>query len=170
MKKVVLFIFLVCAFSTVAFPQARADGPIDQAAEKSRTDKVDKLFAQWDKPDSPGCALGVIRNGQFVYKRGYGMANLEYNIPITPTSIFEIQSTSKQFTAMSILLLARQGKLSLDDDIRKYLPEMPRYQTPITIRHLIHHTSGIRDYGGATVLCRPADGRCQFSHNGAANG
>ena len=147
MRKVILFILLVCAFSPVAFPQAGADGLRDQAAQKSLTDKVDKLFGQWDKADSPGCALGVIRNGEFVYKRGYGMANLEYNIPITPTSIFEIQSTSKQFTAMSILLLARQGKLSLDDDIRKYLPEMPRYQTPITIRHLIHHTSGIRDYG-----------------------
>ena len=146
MRKVVLFILLVCAFSPVAFPQARADGLIDQADQKSLTDKVDKVFAQWDKPDSPGCALGVIRNGEFVYKRGYGMANLEYNIPITPTSIFEIQSTSKQFTAMSILLLARQGKLSLDDDIRKYLPELPQYQRPVTIRHLIHHTSGIRDY------------------------
>ncbi|HEY5883418.1 MAG TPA: serine hydrolase, partial [Pyrinomonadaceae bacterium] len=147
MRKVVLFIFLVCAFSPVAFSQARADGPIDQAAEKSLTDKVDQLFAQWDKADSPGCALGVIRNGQFVYKRGYGMANLEYNIPISPTTIFWIASTSKQFTAMSIALLARQGKLSLDDDIRKYLPEMRQYQRPVTIRHLIHHTSGIRDYG-----------------------
>jgi CubicO group peptidase (beta-lactamase class C family) len=146
MRKVVLFILLICAFSLVAFPQARADGLIDQAAQKSLTDKVDQLFAQWDKADSPGCALGVIRNGEFVYKRGYGMANLEYNIPITPASIFWIASTSKQFTAMSIALLARQGKLSLDDDIRKYLPEMPQYERPVTIRHLIHHTSGIRDY------------------------
>jgi CubicO group peptidase (beta-lactamase class C family) len=147
MRRVVIFFLLVCAFSPVAFPQAPADGLIDQAAQKSLTDKVDQLFGQWDKPDSPGCALGVIRNGQFVYKRGYGMANLEYNIPISPTSIFEIASMSKQFTAMSIALLARQGKLSLDDDIRKYLPEMPQYQKPVTIRHLIHHTSGIRDYG-----------------------
>ena len=146
MRKVILFILLVCAFSPVAFPQASAVGPIDQAAQNSLTDKVDQLFGQWDKADSPGCALGVIRNGQFVYKRGYGMANLEYNIPISPTSIFWIASTSKQFTAMSIALLARQGKLSLDDDIRKYLPEMPQYQRPVTIRHLIHHTSGIRDY------------------------
>jgi CubicO group peptidase (beta-lactamase class C family) len=146
MRKVVLFILLVCAFSPVAFPQAPADGLIDQAAQKSLTDKVDQLFGQWDKPDSPGCAVGVIRDGQFVYKRGYGMANLEYNIPISPTTIFEIASTSKQFTAMSIALLARQGKLSLDDDIRKYLPEMRQYQRPVTIRHLIHHTSGIRDY------------------------
>jgi CubicO group peptidase (beta-lactamase class C family) len=145
MRKVVLFL-LVCAFSPVAFSQAPADIQTDRAAQKSLTDKVDQLFGQWDKPDSPGCALGIIRNGQFVYKRGYGMANLEYNIPISPTTIFWIASTSKQFTAMSIALLARQGKLSLDDDIRKYLPEMPQYQRPVTIRHLIHHTSGIRDY------------------------
>lgn len=146
MRKVVLFILLLCAFATEAFPQPRVDGLIDQAAQKSLTDKVDQVFAQWDKADSPGCALGVIRNGEFVYKRGYGMANLEYNIPISPTSVFWIASTSKQFTAMSIALLARQGKLSLDDDIRKYLPEMPQYQSPVTIRHLIHHTSGIRDH------------------------
>ncbi len=112
----------------------------------SLTDKVDELFAKWDKPGSPGCALGIIKDGQLVYKRGYGMANLEHNIPISSTTVFRIASTSKQFTATCILLLAEQGKLSLDDDIRKYLSEMPEYESPITIRHLIHHTSGIRDY------------------------
>ncbi|MFQ5926283.1 MAG: serine hydrolase domain-containing protein [Terriglobia bacterium] len=112
----------------------------------TRTDKVDKLFAEWDKTDSPGCALGVIQNGKLIYQRGYGMANLEHNIPIIAKSVFRIGSTSKQFAAMSILLLAEQGKLSLGDDIRNYLPEMPDYESPITIRHLIHHTSGLRDY------------------------
>ncbi len=112
----------------------------------SLTDQVDKLFASWDKSDSPGCALGIIKDGQFIYKRGYGMANLEYNIPITPESVFRIGSTSKQFTAMCLVLLEEEGKLSLDDDIRKYLPEMPECESPITIRHLLHHTSGIRDY------------------------
>jgi CubicO group peptidase (beta-lactamase class C family) len=110
------------------------------------TDQVDRLFASWDKADSPGCALGVIKGGQFIYKRGYGMANLEYNLPLTPESIFRIGSTSKQFTAMCLLLLEEEGKLSLDDDIRRYLPEIPEYESPITIRHLLHHTSGIRDY------------------------
>jgi CubicO group peptidase (beta-lactamase class C family) len=110
------------------------------------TDRVDKLFASWDKPDSPGCALGVIQDGQFLYERGYGMANLEYDLPITSESVFRIGSTSKQFTAMCLLLLEEEGKLSLDDDIRKHLPEMPEYESPITIRHLLHHTSGIRDY------------------------
>jgi len=110
------------------------------------TDKVDALFTTWDRPDSPGCALGVIQHGQLVYKRGYGMANLEHGIPISSNTAFRIGSTSKQFTDMSVALLAEQGKISLDDNIRHYLPEMPEYEHPITIRHLIHHTSGLRDY------------------------
>ncbi len=114
--------------------------------------KVDALFARWDKPDSPGCALGIIKDGSFIYKRGYGMANLDYNIPISTNTSFYIASTSKQFTAMSIALLAREGKISLDDDIRKYLPEIPQYQSPVTIRHLIYHTGGIRDYLELTDL------------------
>jgi len=108
--------------------------------------KIDKIFAQWDKPDSPGCEIAVIKDGAIIYKRGYGLANLEHNIPMSTSSIMDTGSVSKQFTAMATALLAEQGKLSLDDDIRKYLPELPSYGTTITIRHLIHHTSGIRDY------------------------
>jgi len=111
-----------------------------------RTERVDRLFSEWDKPDSPGCALAIAQDGGIIYKRGYGMANLEHDIPITPQSVFYIGSVSKQFVAFAIALLTNQGKLSLDDDIRKYLPEIPDYGTPITIRHLIHHTSGLRDY------------------------
>ena len=111
-----------------------------------QTDKVDKLFAKWDKTDSPGCALGIIKDGKIIYKKGYGMANLEHGIPITPKSVFYIGSVSKQFVSMSIALLIKQEKLSLDDDIRKYLPEMPDYGTPITVQNLIYHTSGLRDY------------------------
>lgn len=88
----------------------------------------------------------VIKHGQVVYQQNYGMADLERHVPITPVTVFDIGSTSKQFTAMCILLLAKQGKLSLDDEIQKYVPELPRYPDRITIRHLIHHTSGIRDY------------------------
>jgi CubicO group peptidase (beta-lactamase class C family) len=113
---------------------------------------VDRLFAEWDKPGSPGCALGVARNGRFIYRRGYGMANLDYGIPNSPTMVYYVGSDSKQFTAASIALLALDGKLSLDDDIRKYIPEMPAYDAPITIRHLIHHTSGIRDVYGLMAL------------------
>ena len=107
--------------------------------------KVDKLFAKWDKPDSPGCALGIYKDGQIVYKRGYGMANLNDDVPITPATVFHVASMSKQFTAASILLLAQQGKLSLDDDVHKYIPELPSLGEPITLRQLLHHTSGIRD-------------------------
>ena len=111
-----------------------------------RSDKVDKLFAEWDKPDSPGYALAVIQDGKILYTRGYGSANLELGVPLSPQSVFYIASTSKQFTAACVALLAKQGKLSLEDDIRKYVPEIPDYGTPITIRNLLHHTSGLRDY------------------------
>jgi len=110
------------------------------------TDKVDGLFAEWDKPDSPGCALAIIKGGEMVYKRGYGMADLERNVPISPASVFDLGSTGKQFTAMLIVILAEQGFLSLDDNVHQYIPEMPAYEQPITLRHLIHHTSGLRDY------------------------
>ena len=110
------------------------------------TSTVDKLFAQWDKPDTPGCALAVIKDGQITYKRGYGTANLELAVPIATSSVFNAGSISKPFTAMSILMLAQQGKLSLDDDVRKYVSEVPDFGTPLTLRHLIHHTSGLRDF------------------------
>lgn len=108
--------------------------------------RVDRLFAQWDRNDSPGCALAIVKDGAVVYNKGYGMANLELRVPISPESVFYIGSVSKQFVAMCIALLADRGSLSLDDDIRKYVPEMPDYGMPVTIRHLIHHTGGIRDY------------------------
>lgn len=108
--------------------------------------QVDQLFAQWDKPDSPGCAIAIVQHGEIIYKRGYGMADLEHNSPIAPNSVFDVASNSKQFTAMCIALLARQNLLSLDDHVQKYISEIPRYNHPITIRHLIYHTSGLRDY------------------------
>lgn len=111
--------------------------------------RVDRLFAQWDKPESPGCALGIVRDGRFIYERGYGMANLDYDIPNSPRLVYYVGSDSKQFTAAAIALLSLEGKLSLQDDIRKYIPEMPdyraRYGVPVTIDQLVHHTSGMRD-------------------------
>lgn len=126
-----------------------------------RKAEVDRLLARWDKPSSPGVALAIIQDGRILYERGYGMANLEYNIPITPSTVFRIGSTSKQFTAAAIAMLALEGKISLDDDIRKYIPEIPAYGKPITIQHLIHHTSGLRDYTMLLPLAgyRP-DGDC----------
>ena len=121
--------------------------------DSSITTRVDKIFEKWDKPDSPGCAVGVIREGHIVYKRGYGMANLEHRIPITPSTVFNLASVSKQFTAAAVVLLAQQNKLSLDDNVRKYVPELPDLGAPITLRHLIHHTSGLREFwpGGAVL-------------------
>ena len=114
--------------------------------------KVDQLFIEWDKPDSPGAALAVTRDSEIIYKRGYGMANLEYDIPITPTTIFDIASVSKQFAAFAITALAHDGKLSLDDDIRVHLPDLPDFGNTITIRHLLHHTSGLRDWVQSLVI------------------
>ena len=126
------------AFTSAQPPRSSADSSVQA--------RVDRIFAQWDRTDSPGCALGVYHNGRVEYARGYGMANLELGVALSPQSVFDIGSTSKQFTAMSIMLLARDGKLSLDDDIRKFIPELPKYKETITIRHILTHTSGIRDY------------------------
>lgn len=107
--------------------------------------RVDELLATWDGDDRPGAAVAVIRNGKILYQKGFGMADLERGVPITPESVFEIGSVSKQFTAMCILLLENDGKLALDDNIRTYIPEMPEYERQITLRHLLHHISGVRD-------------------------
>jgi len=127
------------------------------AVADNNTDKVDKLFEKWDSTASPGASLAIIHNGEIIYKRGYGMANLEHDVPITPETVFRIGSTSKQFTAACIAILSLQGQLSLDDDIRKYIPELPDYGKPITIKHLVHHTSGIRDYLELAYLLGKSD-------------
>ena len=120
------------------------DGPLEA--------QVDTVMVGWAKPDSPGCAVGVMRDGAVALAKGYGQADLERGVPIGPASVFDIASTSKQFTAAVIVLLAQEGKLSLDDDVRQFVPELPRYQAPITIRHLLHHTSGLRDYTDLMAL------------------
>ncbi len=109
------------------------------------SERIDSIFREWDNDESPGCALAIIHDGQVAYARGYGMANLEHGIPITTGSIFHIASISKQFTDMCVALLAADGSISLDDDIRRHVPEIPDFGQTITIRHLIHHTSGLRD-------------------------
>jgi CubicO group peptidase (beta-lactamase class C family) len=122
------------------------------ACSRSRPDpasaKVDRLFAEWNRTDAPGCAVGISRNGTIVYEHGYGMANLESGVPITPDTVFALASISKSFTAMSVLLAAKQGKLSLDDDVQKYIQEWTDRDDHITIRHLLMHTSGVRDAFG----------------------
>ncbi len=113
--------------------------------------KVDAVFAKYDD-HSPGCAVAIKQNGAIVYEKGYGMANLDLGVPISPTSVMDIGSVSKQFTATAILLLAIDGKLSLDDDARKYLPELPNLGPRVTLRHLLTHTSGWRDYNDLMVV------------------
>ena len=107
--------------------------------------KVDQLFARWDQPDVPGAAVAIVKEGKILYQKGYGSANLEYGIPNGPNTVFHAASVSKQFTTFAIAMLAQQGKLSMDDEVRKHLPEVPDFGKKITIRHLAHHTSGMRD-------------------------
>jgi CubicO group peptidase (beta-lactamase class C family) len=119
------------------------------ACDRSRTESpmvsVDKLFATWNRTDSPGCAVGVSYNGAIVLERGYGMANIERSVPITPETVFSVASISKAFTAMSVLLAADHGQWSLDDEVQKFIPEWVDRDDHITIRHLLTHTSGLRD-------------------------
>ena len=117
---------------------------------------IDALFAEWSTPDSAGCGVGVTRNGTIVFERGYGMADLERKVPITTATIFDPASIAKPFTALSIMLLAEQGKLSLDDDVWKYLPEWVNRQDRVTIRHLLAHTAGLRDAFLLIELAPPA--------------
>src|SRR5688500_6560670 len=120
---------------------------------------IDTIFAAYDNRQSPGCAVSAVDGDRTLVLKGFGMASLEHDVPITPTSAFYAASVSKQFTAFAVAMLAQQGKLSLDDDVRKWLPEVPNFGKTITVRHLIHHTSGLRDYFGLLGMTGwPSDG------------
>ncbi|HLJ75539.1 MAG TPA: serine hydrolase domain-containing protein [Thermoanaerobaculia bacterium] len=121
------------------------------AAPAFAQDNIDKIFADY-KADTPGCVVGVARGGKITFERGYGSANLEFDIPLTGQSILEAGSVSKQFTAAAVMLLAKDGKLSVDDKARKYLPELPDSAADVTIRELLNHTNGIRDWGDVVAL------------------
>lgn len=133
MKRQILLLILisisVCSFGQIKESQA-----------------IDSIFSEWNKTDVPGCALGIIKDGALIYSKGYGLANMEYDIPNSGSAVFRIGSTSKQFTAACIVLLAEQGKLSLDNNLKSLFPDFPSYAEKITIRQLLNHTSGIRDY------------------------
>ena len=129
------------ALACVLLPTSPAHGQLPD----STTTQIDRVFTRWNRTDSPGCALGVSQSGTLVLVRAYGMSDLQHAIPITPASIFHISSISKQVTAYAVALLAEDGRLTLDDDVRRYVPELPDYGHVITIRHLIQHTSGLRD-------------------------
>jgi CubicO group peptidase (beta-lactamase class C family) len=129
--------------ATIALPASLSA----QAQTRDLTPLVNRVFARWDSTTGPGCAVGIDRAGAPRYTRAFGEADLEYDIPNKPETIFEAGSISKQFTAAATVLLALDGKLKLEDDVRKYVPELPTYERTITIRHLLNHTSGIRDWG-----------------------
>lgn len=131
---IILTIIFGCTIKTFA-----------QSLPDSTIKKIDSLFLKWNTANSPGCTVGIVRNDSLIFSKGYGMANLEYDISNEPQTLFHMASVSKQFTACSIVLLAKQGKLKLDDDIHKWLPWFPDLKEKITIRNLLNHTSGIRD-------------------------
>ena len=136
-QKKILFFILLYIFSTCHI--------CSQSLSDSTIAKINRIFSKWDSKNTPGCVVGIIKNDSLIFTKGYGMANLEYNISNTPNTVYHMASVSKQFTAYCIVLLAKQGKLNLDDDIHTYLPWFPDLKEKITIRHLLNHTSGIRD-------------------------
>jgi CubicO group peptidase (beta-lactamase class C family) len=141
-RALALFLLII---TSALLPSAASQSPVVSEAS------VDAVFSRWNT-DSPGCAVGVARAGQPVLQKAYGMADLEHDVPNKPDTIFEAGSVSKQFTAAAVLLLAREGKLSLDDPARKYVPELPDYGKPLTIRHMLQHTSGLRDWGEIAAI------------------
>jgi CubicO group peptidase (beta-lactamase class C family) len=121
-------------------------------SQTSIIQKIDSLFSTWNKPNHPGGSVLVSKDGNIIFSKSYGLANIVYNTPNTNNTLFNIGSISKQFTAMGIVLLEEQNKLSFDDNIKKYIPELPNFGETITIRHLLHHTSGLRDLHGLLGL------------------
>ncbi len=136
---------LLLGFSPALAQPAPATPSVDPSA-------VDAVFEAWDHTWTPGCAVAASRGGLTVLERAYGMADLEHGTPNTPATILEPGSVAKQFTAAATILLSLDGRISLDDDIRDYIPELPDYGEPITIRHLLHHTSGLRDWGSIAAI------------------
>jgi len=114
--------------------------------------RIDSLFAPYSRTDAPGLAIAVVRDGRTIFAKGYGMADLEHRVAITPSTVFDVASVSKQFTGLAIAMLVGDGKIRLDDDVRRYIPEMANIGQPITINHLVHHTSGLRDWPGSLGL------------------
>ena len=152
-RKNFLFAFAVIAFlSTATWAQVPNKDKVVAGAERA-FEKITKAYVG----PAPGCAAAVSLNREVVFEKAFGLADLEFNVPNTPQTILESGSVAKQFTAAALILLQQEGKLSLDDPVKKYIPELPDYGSPLTIRHLLNHTSGIRDWG--TVMSLTAAGR-----------
>lgn len=147
-KKVAINVAVCLLISQVIFFNSLKAQYIEGVAVQS----IDSLFSSYNSEESAGAAIVVVKNGKVIYNKGYGMANLELKVPIATSTVFDLASVSKQFAAFSILLLEQEGKLSLEDDIRKYIPEMHDFGKKITILHLLNHTSGIRDWASSFAL------------------
>ena len=137
--------------------------PAAQAVAVRPEVAVDEIFAKWSS-STPGCAVGVAVAGKPVLLKAYGMADLEHDVRNTPDTIFEAGSVAKQFTALAVQLLAGDGKLSLDDPVRKYIPELPDYKAPLTIRHMLTHTSGLRDWGSVAGIAGAPRTTREYTH------
>lgn len=152
-KRNFLFVFTAIAFlSSAAFAQVPTKEKVVAGAERA-FEKVTKAYVA----PAPGCAAAVSLNGETVFEKAFGLADMEHNVPNTTQTIFESGSVAKQFTAAALVLLQQDGKLSIDDAVRKYIPELPDYGSPLTIRHLLNHTAGLRDWG--TVMSLTGVGR-----------
>jgi len=134
-----------------------------QAVATSPETAVDEIFAKWTSL-TPGCAVGVVVGGKPVLLKAYGMADFEHDVRNTPETIFEAGSVAKQFTALAVQLVAADGKLSLDDPVRKYIPELPDYKVPLTIRHMLNHTSGLRDWGSVASIAGAPRTTREYTH------
>ena len=134
---------VLCGLGCIMSALSTSSSSTQPAEDRGRA--VDRIFTERTDPDSPGAAVAVVQNGRVVFIRGYGLANLEYHVPVTPATAFDIGSITKQFTAFAVGVLVEQGKLSLSDDVRKYIPELKARGGPIRIKHLLNHTSGLRD-------------------------
>lgn len=149
-------VLVLAAGAAISAQAVATQAPAREAA-------VDKVFSAWTQA-TPGCAVGVSENGAAVLQRAYGMADLEHNVPNAAETIFEAGSVSKQFTAAAMILLARDGRVSLDDDVRKYIPELPPYDAPVTIRQMLAHTSGLRDWGSLAGIAGMPRGARTYTH------
>ncbi|MFN7115803.1 MAG: serine hydrolase domain-containing protein, partial [Saprospiraceae bacterium] len=149
---------ILLSFGILALPTVA-----QTASWQDTLQKIDALFSKYNI-NTPGGVLTIARKGKIIYNKAFGMADLEHNLANNPETIFEAGSVSKQFTAAAILLLADEGKLSLEDDVRRYIPELPDYSTPIKIRHLMTHISGLRDWGAVAAITGWERGKRVHTH------
>jgi len=151
-KRLLLIFAAVALLATATSAQIPDKDKVVAGADRA----FEKITKSYVAP-GPGCAAAVSLNGETVFEKAFGLAEMEHNVPNTPQTIFESGSVAKQFTAAAIVLLQQDGKLSLDDPVKKYISELPDYGSPLTIRHLLNHTSGLRDWG--TVMSLTGAGR-----------